>query len=185
MNPDDAEQLCLKGSLLLADPSLRDGNFRRSVILLTEHRHDCGAHGYVLNRCVGQPAGQFLAGAEFKPLAAVPVYLGGPVAQEQLVFAGLEWNPDKAGLELVTHLTREDAVARLAQERDVRAFIGYSGWSAGQLEEELKQRSWITAKPVAAALSGELGDAMWLNILQAMGPWFHLLSMTPEDPGLN
>ena len=56
MNLEDPTRLCLRGSLLLADPSLHDPNFHRTVLLLTEHRHDAGAHGYILNRPFGKTA---------------------------------------------------------------------------------------------------------------------------------
>src|SRR5687768_15479216 len=143
MTPEDSSQLCLSGSLILADPSLQDPNFRRAVLLLTEHRHDQGAHGYILNRPLGKSAGELLAAPEFKALAGVPVFAGGPVSPEQLTFASLSWQPGSGTLTWATHLTREDAADRIQQGESVRAFVGYSGWGSGQLENELKQRSWI------------------------------------------
>jgi putative transcriptional regulator len=185
MNPDDPAQLCLRGSLLLADPSLQDPNFHRSVLLLTEHRHDHGAHGYILNRPLSQTAGELLPAPEFKALARVPVYLGGPVSTEQLTFASLAWPGPGAALAWHTHLTREDAEARLNRGEAVRAFIGYSGWAEGQLENEIKHRSWITCKPSVDILRGEHPEELWSDLLKSMGPWFHLLSKMPDDPALN
>lgn len=184
MNPENSNQLCLRGSLLLADPSLQDETFRRTVLLLTEHRHDEGAHGYVLNRPFGKNAGQLLGSAEFKPLAQVPVFLGGPVSQEQLTFAALSWH-DSEGLRWTTHLTREDAIHRMETGEHVRAFIGYSGWSSGQLENELKRRSWIISRPDASLLTSDPGAGLWKEILCGMGPYYQLLAGMPDDPGLN
>ncbi len=185
MTPDESSQLCLRGSLILADPSLQDANFHRTVLLLTEHRHDEGAHGYVLNRPVGKLAGELLPAPEFEPLAAVPVFVGGPVSQEQLTFVAFKWEADSSTLVWTTHLTRDDAMHRLEAGETVRAFIGYSGWSGGQLEGELKRRSWITRKPDRTILMGKNDKSLWSDLLSDMGPWFHLLSKMPDDPGLN
>jgi len=185
MITDDSSQLCLRGSLLLADPSLRDSNFNRAVLLLTEHRHDQGAHGYILNRPLGQTTGELLSAPEFRPLAGVPVFMGGPVSTEQLTFAAFTWKKSSGTLAWTTHLTREDAEARLAKGDTVRAFVGYSGWAEGQLENEIKQRSWITCKPAAELLRPDNAATLWSDLLKGMGPWYHLLSNMPDDPGLN
>ncbi|HEX2749743.1 MAG TPA: YqgE/AlgH family protein [Verrucomicrobiales bacterium] len=185
MTPDDSSQLCLRGSLILADPSLQDSNFHRTVLLLTEHRHDEGAHGYVLNRPLGKTAGDLLTASEFKPLAKIPVYAGGPVSTEQLTFVALKWEAGSGSLLWTTHLTREDAKQRFENGETVRAFVGYSGWSGGQLESELKRRSWITRKPDRSVLQSHNSGSLWSDLLSSMGPWFHLLSKMPDDPGLN
>ena len=185
MNLDDSTQLCLRGSLILADPSLQDANFHRTVLLLTEHRHDEGAHGYILNRPFGKTAGHLLDGPEFKRLTQVPVFVGGPVCQEQLTFASFAWQPGPGTIEWTTHLTRDDAVERIEKGETVRAFLGYSGWAGGQLENELKQRSWITCRPERAILQPDIAAGLWSELLSGMGPWYHLLSRMPDDPGLN
>lgn len=185
MNLEDSSQLCLRGSLLLADPSLRDPGFHRTVLLLTDHHHEEGAHGYILNHPFGKRAGELLTAPEFKPLADVPVFVGGPVSQEQLTFAALSWNPSSGTLTWATHLTQDDAVQRLENGETVRAFVGYSGWTGGQLESELKRRSWITCKPDKAVLRPDNSAQLWSDLLSRMGPWYHLLSRMPDDPSLN
>lgn len=184
MTPEDSSQLCLRGSLLLADPSLQDPHFHRSVLLLTDHRHDEGAHGYILNRPLGKITGELLSAPEFQPLAQIPVFSGGPVSQEQLTFVSFSWNGPENNLVWTSHLTKDDAVQRLQKGETVRAFVGYSGWSSGQLENELKQRSWIARKPDSAILH-ETATTLWRDLLSGMGPWFHLLSKMPDDPSLN
>jgi putative transcriptional regulator len=181
---DDSSQLCLTGSLLLAGPALREPTFHRTVILITDHRHDRGAHGYILNRPCAQTAGELLTAAEFAPLAAVPIFFGGPVSKEQLVFAALAWEPS-AGLQCSSHLTREEAVQRIGAGEHLRAFIGYSGWAEGQLENEIKHRTWIIARPDAAVLDPAAGPGLWQSVLDRMGPWFRLISRAPDDPALN
>ena len=67
----------------------------------------------------------------------------------------------------------------------VRAFVGYSGWGGGQLENEIQQRSWITCQPDDSILRSDNSEQLWTDLLRGMGPWFHLLSRMPDDPGLN
>ena len=167
---DNPEQLCLQGSLLLADPSLRDPGFSRSVLLLTHHSASEGAMGVILNKPVGKKVGNLLVSEEGTSLGEVEVYLGGPVSQEQLTFSSLVWNSDGSGLNFSSNLSADQARHRIEEGFDVRAFVGYSGWSEGQLESELQQRAWITTKPGEIILDATKCDDMWHAILSGMGP---------------
>ena len=182
---DNPGPLCLRGSLMLADPSLRDPNFVRTVLLLTEHDAELGAHGYVLNRPLGKNVGELLAGAQFKSLADVPVYIGGPVSQEKLTFAMLSWDGSVSKLNYTTHLSVSDAKNLHEEGGNIRAFVGYSGWAEGQLENELRQHAWITRKPVPTIVNMAHPELMWTQLLSSMGPWYGLLARMPEDPSLN
>lgn len=106
--PED-KQLNLKGKLILADPSLRDGNFARSVLFLTEHSPVLGAQGYIVNRPLGKTVGDVLPSADFPGIESVPIFIGGPVDQEQLTFAALEWDPETSCISMSTHLSTSDA----------------------------------------------------------------------------
>lgn len=185
MQFDDPAPLCLKGSLILADPSLRDPNFFRSVLVLTDHRHDQGAHGYILNRPLGKKVGDVLSTDEFARLREIPIFVGGPVSQEHLTFAAFRWKPASNQLLCATHLSTPEAQERLDQGETIRAFIGYSGWGEGQLESELRQKAWITRKPNARVLQARKIDYMWAELLSSMGPWYQLLAGTPDNPALN
>ena len=182
---EDPEQLCLRGSLILADPSLKDPNFFRSVLLLTEHRHDRGAHGYILNRPLGKQVGEVLTSDDFAPLEDVPIFFGGPVGQEHLTFAAFVWRPKIKQLQFATHLSTTEAVRRRQEGEIIRAFLGYAGWGEGQLEAELRQQSWITRKPAALVLETERTDSLWTGLLKSMGPWYRLLANTPDNPSWN
>ena len=186
MDFDNPEQLSLRGSLILADPSLTDPGFARSVLLLTEHSHSDGAMGFILNKPIGRSVGDLVNDEEFpKDLAKLPAFLGGPVSPEQLTFASLAWNAPEQALDFCSHLSSEDAVHRLNEGFAVRAFVGYSGWSGGQLESELKQRAWITSRPEQLVVDANKCDSMWNTLLTQMGPWYRLLASTPDDPSLN
>lgn len=168
---------------MLADPSLRDPNFTRTVLLMTDHEQADGAHGYVLNRPVGKTVGDLLP--SLLPLAAVPVFIGGPVGQERLTFAELVWDEDRKRVIYSTHLSVENALERQACGGNLRAFLGYSGWAGGQLENELKQRAWIPLRPAAAALSLDNSGGLWAKLLGTLGPLYQLMAQMPEDPSLN
>ena len=67
----------------------------------------------------------------------------------------------------------------------VRAFVGYSGWSKGQLEEELDQKAWLVQKPDRDVLDIRKSPEMWQTIMREHGPWFKLLAAAPDDPSQN
>lgn len=187
MNFEDPAQVCLEGRLILADPSLREATFRRSVLLLTNHSVEEGAHGYILNRPLGKSVGDLLQEDEFEALAEVPVFMGGPVSAEQMTFSSIRWNSDRETLDYEIHLSAKEATQRLLEGFTVRAFVGYAGWSEGQLESELKQRAWITHKPEECVLKTDTGAlaSLWADLLRKMSPWHRLLADSPEDPSLN
>ena len=83
----------LAGSLLLAHPSMRDPNFRHSVVLMSVHNAE-GAMGVVLNRPTGKRLGECSGDFALGPLASVPMFSGGPVQTEQVVLAAWESRPD-------------------------------------------------------------------------------------------
>ena len=184
-NFDNPGPVNLKGSLILADPSLRDPNFAKTVLLLTDHETEQGAHGYVLNRPMGKRVGELLPSAQFQNLAGVPVFVGGPVSPERLTFAVLEWCAEEKRLVYTTHLSVEDAQALQGEGGHVRAFVGYSGWAEGQLENELKQRAWITSKPAPEVADVARVENLWGDLLRGIGPLYGLMANMPEDPSLN
>jgi putative transcriptional regulator len=178
-------QVDLGGSLLLANPNLRDGIFDRSVILLADHSATDGAIGLILNQPTGREVGQFLRADEFEPLARIPVHVGGPVSPDQLTFSAFWWNPQD-GLHWQLRLPAHDALVRSRQPGVlVRAFVGYSGWSGGQLEKELEDHAWITAKPNRDLLGLPHDPDLWSTILRSISPFHRLLAMAPAEPGLN
>lgn len=179
------EPIQLQGKLLLSDPSLRDGVFHRSVILLAEHRADHGAFGLIMNHPTGKRVGDLLPDDDFLPLRGLPVHDGGPVAQDQLTFSSFWWSK-KHGLRWAIRISAEDAVAHSRRPgRIVRAFIGYSGWTAGQLEGELRRNSWFVAQPEADLLGQEHDNGLWSGLLRRISPLHRVLAEAPDDPSLN
>ena len=95
---------------MLADPSLRDGTFNRSVILLAEHQAE-GAFGLILNHPTGKTVGDLLDGDDFAPLRQLAVHEGGPVARDQLTFSSFWWSRKQNRLRWSIRLSAEDAIA--------------------------------------------------------------------------
>ncbi len=175
----------LAGKLLLADPSLRDSIFDKSVVLIHDHNREQGAMGLILNQPTGHRVGEFLKDPQFKPLAKLSVHKGGPVEPHQMTFSSFWWSK-KSGLQWAIRLSAEEAAAHIKRPgRIVRAFIGYSGWSAGQLENELKQAAWITIAPQSALLGQAHDRELWGHLLGSISPLHRLMAMAPDDLMLN
>ncbi|MCA1962628.1 MAG: YqgE/AlgH family protein [Prosthecobacter sp.] len=175
----------LTGSLLLAVPSMRDPNFARTVVLMAAHSADDGAFGYVLNRPLGQRVADLLPDQDLGALGQAPVFLGGPVAMDKLAFASLHWNRKRGTLRCRTHLSVHDAMHEMSMGREVRGFVGYSGWGKGQLEEEIKTRSWIISPPSRLVLNAKTDESLWSKVLEEMGPVYRLMAKTPDKVELN
>ena len=183
--PNSNPPIPLQGQLLLADPSLRDGIFGRSVVFLAEHHSGKGTYGLILNHPTGKTVGDFLFGADFAPLRQLPVHTGGPVAQDQLTFSSFWWSK-KLGLRWAVRISAEDAVKHAHRPgRIVRAFVGHSGWSAGQLENELRHSSWFTARPHSDLLGHQHDLTLWTELMRHLSPLHRILAEAPNDPSLN
>ncbi|MDQ6623753.1 MAG: YqgE/AlgH family protein, partial [Verrucomicrobiota bacterium] len=169
----------------IAHPSMTDPNFRRAVLFISAHDVNDGAIGVILNRPLDKHVSDLVTEEAPEGLADVPVFLGGPVGKNQLMFAAFEWEAVN-GLHLNHNVKLEQASEQVeADPNSIRAFVGYAGWSAGQLEAEMKQKAWILQRPSRAALAPERLPKLWFEIMRGLGPWYKLLSAAPDDPSLN
>ncbi len=175
----------MQGQILLADPSLREGTFHHSVILIADHDPQDGAYGLILNQPTEHRVGEFLPDKQFAPLARIVVHAGGPVAHQHLTFAAFWWTSEK-GFRFATRLAARDAVRHAKNPGTlVRAFAGYSGWAEGQLESELRHRSWIATKPSRHLLAHAHDEELWSKTLRALSPFHRILAEAPERPEAN
>ncbi|HEY1039969.1 MAG TPA: YqgE/AlgH family protein [Bacteroidia bacterium] len=179
-----------QGKILIAQPFLNDGYFKRSVILLTEH-NEYGTMGFVMNKPMHLKLKDVLP---MFPDLLHPLFKGGPVADNQLFFVhrygaditnsmpigrdGWFWG---GNFEDVIKLLRENQVSN----SDIRFFIGYSGWEANQLEIELEDKAWFVNEPDYTILMDEDAEHAWGNELKRMGSNFAVLGNFPEDPSMN
>lgn len=170
----------LNGRLLLADPSLRDGTFHKSVILVGDHSPTEGAFGLILNHPSGKTVGDVLPSPEFAPLAQLPVHLGGPVARNKLTFAALWQSGSK--LEHAVRIPAEEAISALKKPGTlVCAFAGYSGWTRDQLEGELEQQSWTVSDPTTSLLNLSHDLTLWKTLMRAHSPYHRILADAPDE----
>ena len=172
-----------KGALLVALPALMDAHFRRTILFLSHHDDEDGAVGFILNRPLKENLGE-LAGSS-GGLGHVPVFEGGPVERQHLILTRLLWNHEGAHFQSLS----EEDLAEKENTADLRAFTGYAGWTAGQLEREIEEKSWIVLPPTSALISPVLtqeeGVSRWKSLMKELGPWYHLLSEAPDNPSLN
>jgi putative transcriptional regulator len=183
----DQTSSSLAGSFLIAHPGLLDPNFHRSVLILPDHSPKDGSFGFILNRPTGRVIGDLLAEKPLGQLARVPVLNGGPVSPDQLVLAAFRWHPGTGVLECRHHIALEEAEQLVArQHHTVRAFAGCAGWSGGQIEAELAQRSWLVRKADQEdVLEIARAPLVWRELTSTFGPWFKMVAEAPDDPSLN
>ncbi|MEI6036000.1 MAG: YqgE/AlgH family protein [Verrucomicrobiae bacterium] len=169
------------GSILVAHPALADPHFRRALIFISQHQAEDGAMGFVLNRPLGEaisrPGG----------LPEIPVYYGGPVQPENILLASLQWreNPTMLAFRAFAGRAGEDPAEQADWLPGLRAFAGYSGWAAGQLEDEISQKTWLVVPPSKAIIEMNPPQDVWKATMREAGPMFHLLSEAPDDPWKN
>lgn len=176
----------LAGSLLLAHPGLLDPNFRRSIILLSQHS-DEGAMGVIINRPTGKTLSELSGDFALGELADVPVFCGGPVKDKQLILSAWESSDESGVFKLYFGLDPEKAaeMKRTNDELVVRAFLGYSGWTGGQLEGELQQNAWVVAPMDGGLLQESDASDLWRTVIGRISPELRLLAEAPDDPTLN
>ena len=174
----------LQGQLLISSPLLHDPNFRRTVVLMTHH-DDEGAMGLVLSRPSEIRVADAVPDLADLPGADELVYVGGPVQPEAVVV--LIEHESEPELPIVGNVAFMPAGAEL-DELDAartRVFAGYSGWGAGQLEDELEESSWIVVPAVTDDVFAPDPDELWRTVLHRKGGKFALIATMPYDPKLN
>lgn len=175
----------IAGSLLLADPSLRDGYFDKSVVYIVEHDTNEGSLGLILNKPTPRKVGDLIASEQFKDLAHLPVYMGGPVGNDQMLFASFEWEEPNT-LTCHFRISAEEAVERIKEPfAHIRAFVGHSGWTPGQLQDEVERHAWFCRNAPARLVLETVDDVMWQELLSDLSPFHHVISLAPDNPFLN
>jgi putative transcriptional regulator len=178
------------GHLLISEPFLQDENFVRSVVLVCDH-NEKGSFGLVLNKLSILKLGELFDDLESLD---IDVYVGGPVEQDTLHFIFSSENPLEGSIQLGEGLwwggDFDQLVTRLNNAElcveDVRIFIGYSGWTAGQLNEELAENTWIICESIDGKdIFHSSPEELWRIILTSMGREYQMLANYPIDPRLN
>jgi putative transcriptional regulator len=177
-----------KGRILIAEPFLPGSYFNRSIVLLTEHNHE-GSVGFILNKPVDFPVDEFYT--EF-PGYKGKIYLGGPVNIDSLYYIhclgdiipnsikiaeNLYWGGDYKHLKTVIN-------TGIASKKQVRFFLGYSGWDKDQLKEELNEDSWLVGEINHEAIF-QSTNKLWKDMVIKQGGKYSLWQNYPENPSMN
>ena len=179
-----------KGKLLIAEPALTgDVSFNRSVVLLAEH-NDEGSVGFILNK----PLDYHISDLITEINVPFKVFNGGPVEQDNLYFIhkvphlinnsveisdGIYWGGD---FDRTIELINQGVIT----EKEIRFFLGYSGWASLQLDQELLSKSWIVVpNQYESDIIQKSTKAFWKEHMIELGGDYLLWSNAPENPSLN
>ena len=179
-----------KGKLLIAEPTLTgDVSFNRSVVLLAEH-NDEGSVGFILNKPLDYSISDLITEIQ----VPLKVFNGGPVEQDNLYFIhkvphlisnsveisdGIYWGGD---FDRTIELINEEVIT----EKEIRFFLGYSGWASLQLDQELLSKSWIVVpNQYESDIIQKSTIAFWKEHMIELGGDYLLWSNAPENPSLN
>ena len=186
MDESQAPVRSLAGFLLGAHPSLLDPNFNRSVVLLSAHTPDDGALGVIINRPTGRTLGSLRDDLQTPLLRNLPLYEGGPVATGDILLVAWKWNLSQQNFRLFFGI-EPSALQELIDEDpsiEARAFIGYAGWTTGQLETELMRSDWAIGSFLQPF--GKMPPQnLWRGLLDAVRPEWAILADSPDDPSVN
>jgi putative transcriptional regulator len=179
----------LKGQLLLDNGKLRGSFFDRGVILVCQHDEQ-GAFGLLLNRATGNHVGQAIESKLTGTVKELPLFLGGPVQPQALSF--LHSDSFIPNANVIPNLTLDHSLDSLIEvgesyspTRQLKIFAGYAGWSAGQLDDEMKRDTWLTHPASIDLVFYPQSDKLWQLVLAEKGWKYRLLADSPEDLSWN
>ncbi|MBN1118221.1 MAG: YqgE/AlgH family protein [Bacteroidales bacterium] len=178
-----------KGRVLISEPFLLDNYFKRSIVLITEH-NDEGTVGFVLNKPIDIPATEIL---DNFPATNADISLGGPVNTNTLhyihtlgdiiphsnkVIGNIYWGGD---FDVIERLISSGNL----QPGQIKFFLGYSGWSPNQLEDELEESAWLVTELSTEEIMAPMNRQYWKRKLGRMGNKYRMWANFPEDPEMN
>ncbi len=184
-----AKTIIKSGSVLLSEPFMADPNFKRAAVLLCEHG-DEGSVGFIFNKKLDVRVDELIS--EFPEFDA-PVYFGGPVQTDTIhyihnqgelledsrkVADGVWWGGDFEKLKFLIS-------SNLITPVDIRFFVGYSGWSEGQLMEEMSYGSWVVADMHPNYVFKSQPDMLWSQIMANKGDAFSVIATMPDTANWN
>lgn len=178
-----------KGSLLIAEPFMLDPGFKRSAIILCDHGIE-GSVGFILNKPIDMDVSRLLP--DFPEFDA-DVYYGGPVATDTLHYIhttgdivddsiliadGVYWG---GSFEQIKVFIEKGLIG----SHQIKFFVGYSGWSVGQLHEEISIGSWFTAEYDLNYVFAPNKENLWHVLLKHKGSAFAVIADMKDDMILN
>lgn len=177
------------GNIMIVEPFMLDPHFKRAVVLICEH-HDLGTTGLLLNKPIEVYIHKIVPGF---PESKAQVYIGGPVEVDSLHFLhnvgdmlddsleiskGIYWGGDFEKLQFLME-------TGVIKDNNIKFFLGYTGWSEGQLEEELKEQTWIIDQMDPNYLFKIKPIVLWQTVLHNKGDRFTVIAQIPDTESLN
>ena len=178
-----------RGRILISEPFLRDATFGRSVILLVDHT-DEGSMGLVINKQLPLFLNDIIM--EFKYLDEIPLYKGGPIATDTLFYLHtLSDIPGSISISKGLYLNGDfDEIKKYILQVNktsecIRFFLGYSGWDSEQLNNEIRENTWLVSEEEKSYLMKNNIKDMWRTALEKLGSKYETWSRFPQVPTLN
>lgn len=177
------------GDVLLAEPFMLDPNFRRSAVLLCEH-NDQGSIGFILNKKLDMKVDRLIADfPEFDGFA----FYGGPVQTDTIHYLHAHGDILEGSIKVCENIywggdfeqLKDHIRNGLITSDSIRFFVGYSGWSEGQLESELEWGSWVVGEMDEIYLYDLPPEALWTQILSDKGNVYSVIAQMPDEMVLN
>jgi len=177
------------GSFLIAHPTMLDDTFFKSIILITHHNSE-ETIGLIINNPSKIKLYEII---DDLPKSDFPVYIGGPVAKNSIHYIHDLGDVIPNSIKIIEGLyfggdfdTVKDLIwNKKINKNQIRFFAGYSGWEANQLQNELKEDSWLI-KEKNKILSMKYSNLeLWSKVLRKMEKKYAIWSNLPKNPSLN
>ena len=175
------------GDLLVAEPSVfGDINFHRSIVILIEIKNK-SLSGFIINKLLPYPINDVIS--EIK--VDIPLYFGGPIVDDSLFFIHNVGHLIPESVEISENLfwggNLEKAIvlvnSKIITEKEIRFFLGYSGWSINQLEQEIESESWVIIKnKYESKILGVNPNSFWRNQMVTLGGRRLVWANYPRNP---
>ena len=181
-----------KGDLLIAEPLLDEPYFKRSVILLLDEDNNQGHIGLALNKIT--PVSLLDLFPDWKAGAEEPVYSGGPVEADRLFMLHTMGDRFEGSMEVSPGLyvgaKLDDIIDYINNNRyadgNIRFFLGYSGWSRGQLTSEILKNTWaLNPNPGHTDVLTGAEDLYWRREVRRLGEKYRSWLLVPSNPAFN
>jgi putative transcriptional regulator len=178
-----------KGRILISEPFLMDNYFKRSIVLITEHNEE-GTVGFVLNKPINMKVNEVMT--DFPAVNSI-VSLGGPVQTNTLHYIHTLGDIIPGSIKVIDNIYwggEFAVIKRLLESKtlnseNIRFFLGYSGWQANQLDDELNDNAWVVADIGSEEIMTPMSKFFWNKTLNRLGKKFQMWSNFPENPQMN
>jgi putative transcriptional regulator len=178
----------LKGRIILSEPFLHGNVFSRSTVLLVEYSSN-GAVGFILNKPFDT---EVIELKSIIPGYSPEIFIGGPVGKDSLFYIHTLGETIRGSIKIKGDLywggnfeeLKTAIITGKAKPDEVKFFVGYSGWSPGQLEREIAENSWLVTDADVKNIM-KSNHNFWIESVKSAGGHYEIWQNFPEDPNTN